>query len=198
MRKAVVCLLIAMLFIPYLSTADELEKPRYEDTNDDGINDLFRDADGNGKNDVTGNPYNHNFEFNDSDNDGINDLFRDANGDGINDLVESSEIKNFKEITYYVIDYNKDSINDVTGEKYARKLIIRTFIDENGDGIDDRKTLGPVKSLLGKIMGKDENGKDDLRESMDGLVMDRFVDENADGINDGRTFNERLTDSFSK
>ena len=106
--------------------------------------------------------------------------------------MNNSNINKKMRNIHYIIDYNKDGINDVTGEKFERKLSIRTFIDENGDGIDDRETWTPVKSLMEKFVGKDDAGKRVMLESMDGPVMDRFIDENSDGINDGRTFTEQL------
>ena len=178
--------------------AQEWEEPRFLDENSDGINDIFKDADGDGKNDLTRKQYRHRFKFNDSDNDGKNDLFQDANGDGINDLLDNSEIDKRIEITHFIIDFNNDGINDVTDEKFIRKLTIRTFIDENGDGIDDRETLGPLKSLMGKFVGENDAGKQIMLESMDGPVMDRFIDENGDGINDGRTFIDQLGESIDK
>ena len=198
MKTVIIIMLLVVLFIPSLSQAQEWEILRFSDETGDGINDLFRDADGDGKNDLTRKQYRHRFKFKDSDNDGKNDLFQDANGDGINDLLNNSEINKRIKITHFIIDFNNDSINDVTGEKFKRKLIIRTFIDENGDGIDDRETLGPLKSLMEKFVGENDAGKRIMLESMDGPVMDRFIDENGDGINDGRTFTEQLGDSIDK
>jgi len=192
MKKVIIILFLFVLFVPYLSLAQEWEKLSFTDKNNDGINDLFRDADGDGKNDLTGKQYRHRFKFEDSDNDGINDLFRDADGDGINDLLNDPNINKKIKNIHHFIDYNRDGINDVTGEKYGRKLSIRTFIDENGDGIDDRETWMPVKSLMGKFVGENDAGKSVMLESMDGPVMDRFIDENGDGINDGRTLNEKF------
>ena len=198
MKTVIIIVFLFVLFVPSLSPAQEWEELRFTDKNNDGINDLFRDADGDGKNDLTGKRYPHRFKFKDSDNDGINDLFRDANGDGINDLLNSSKINKKIKIIHYVIDFNKDGINDVTGKKFKRKLSIRTFIDENGDGIDDRETWISVKSLKGKFFGESNARKQVMLESMDGPAMDRFIDENSDGINDGRTFTERLPESIDK
>ena len=193
-----IIMLTFVFFVPSSSMAQEWEELRFSDENGDGINDLFRDANGNGKNDLTLKEYRHRFKYEDSDNDSKNDLFQDANGDGINDLLDNSEINKRIKITHFIIDFNNDGINDVTGEKFKRKLIIRTFIDENGDGIDDRETLEPLKSLMEKFVGENDAGKRIMLESMDGPVMDRFIDENGDGINDGRTFTEQLGDSINK
>ena len=198
MRTDVIITLLFVFFVPSSSMAQEWEELRFSDENGDGINDLFKDADGDGKNDLTLKQYRHRFKFKDSDNDGKNDLFQDANGDGINDLLKSSEINEKIVITHFIIDFNNDGINDVTGEKFIRKLTIRTFIDENGDGIDDRETLGPIKSLVEKFVGEDDAGKRIMLESMDGPVMDRFIDENGDGINDGRTLTDQLGESIDK
>lgn len=90
-------------------------------------------------------------------------------------------------------------MNDVTGKKYIRKLSIRSFIDENGDGIDDRETWIPVKSLLKKIAIDNKTDNRVFLENMDGPTMDRFIDNNGDGINDGRIYNkEKLDNNFSK
>ena len=58
----------------------------YVDGNRDGINDRFRDADGDGIDDISAKPYPHRFRFVDEDGDGKNDLFIDSDGDGVNDL----------------------------------------------------------------------------------------------------------------
>ena len=192
MKTVVIILFVFVLFVPSLSLAQEWEELRFTDENDDGINDLFRDADGDGKNDLTGKQYRRRFKFEDSDKDGINDLFRDADGDGINDILNNSNTNKKMRNIHYIIDFNKDGINDVTGKKYERKLSIRTFIDENGDGIDDRETWMPLKSLMEKFVSENDAGKRLMLESMDGPVMDRFIDENGDGINDGRTLNEKF------
>jgi hypothetical protein len=45
------------------------------------------DANGDGLDDATGEPFHHGFGWVDADGDGVNDTFRDADGDGINDLT---------------------------------------------------------------------------------------------------------------
>ncbi len=197
MKSVIASVVLLVLFVPSFSYEQEWEELHFIDRDGDGFNDFFRDADGDGKNDLSGRLYRHRFKFEDSDNDGKNDLFQDANGDGVNDLLDTLWGKKTK-ITHYIIDHDKDGINDVTGEKFERKLIIRTFIDENGDGIDDRETWTPVKSLLEKFIGENDAGKQVMLESMDGPVMDRFIDENGDGINDGRSVTDEFGESIDK
>ena len=63
----------AILMIPTLGYAEEIEElPAqqpigYVDSNKDGVNDRFADADGNGVNDVTKKSYPHHFQFKDED-----------------------------------------------------------------------------------------------------------------------------------
>lgn len=59
----------------------------YQDADHDGFNDLFRDANGDGVNDITSQPYFHHFKFEDQNKDGLNDLWIDRDGDGVNDLM---------------------------------------------------------------------------------------------------------------
>jgi len=192
-------LVMSLAVLVPVSMSQERNAIGYADTDADGVNDLFRDADGDGINDVTDTGYSHRFPFMDDDGDGVNDLFRDADGDGVNDLVSGSGTASGPAMAFPVIDSEGDGLNDVTGEKYVRKISIRSFIDENGDGIDDREALAPVKSLFGKIMSDEDDGagRRIVLESIDGPTMDRFIDENGDGINDGRTFNDDLMESFS-
>lgn len=166
---------------------------RFADRDGDGINDMFRDADGDGVNDVDGRKYSHRFDFKDNDGDGINDLFRDADGDGVNDVGDET-LRGIPSRRYVsVLDFDNDGVNDVTGEKYVRKLSVRSFVDENGDGIDDRETWLPVKKIMGKLSGDDDNSRKIMLDTLEGPTMDRFIDENRDGINDGRVLNNELT-----
>jgi len=57
------------------------------DTNSDGVNDRFVDANGDGIDDQTGRPYCMGFGWVDANNDGINDAFVDTNADGVNDFT---------------------------------------------------------------------------------------------------------------
>jgi len=151
------------------------------DKNQDGINDLFRDANGDGINDVTQKPYPHNFQFVDANKDGTNDVFIDADGDGVNDLI--AEHKNL----IPVIDSDHNGKNDITGQPYSVKnwggekygfwdeqkgRIRMGFVDENGDGIDDR--MAAFKEHR-KELGKNHR-----------KMKDRFIDEDGDGISDMR------------
>lgn len=153
----------------------------WADQNHDGVNDLFRDANGDGINDITKKPYPHTFTFVDANKDGINDRFVDADGDGVNDLI--AEHKHL----FAVIDANHDGKNDITGQTYSAKnwggknygfwdeqkgRIRMGFVDENGDGIDDR--MAAFK----------EHQKD--FEKGHHRMKDRFIDEDGDGISDSR------------
>ncbi|MFQ5769806.1 MAG: hypothetical protein ACE5HX_04685 [bacterium] len=160
----------------------------FEDKNQDGINDKFMDANGDGKNDLNGKAYRHKFEFSDKNKDKINDLWVDQDGDGVNDLSHKFKSKKFKDIHSNVVDVDEDGRNDITGIVYDKskhqwkgekwgfwnekegKLQGR-FIDEDGDGIDDRV----------------QNFKDFMAAHKHGARMrDRFIDEDGDGICDGR------------
>lgn len=187
-----------VLFAASSAKTQDWDVPGYADEDGDGINDLFRDADGDGINDVTGKEYRHRYPFIDNDGDGINDVFRDANGDGINDYLVGAGVSGVESERYPVIDFDGDGINDVTGKPVVKKLIIRSFIDENGDGIDDREALAPVRSLFNKIMSDNDQERRVVIESMDGPAMDRFIDENRDGINDGRTINDKLPEALNQ
>jgi len=162
-------ILVAALVLTGTVSAQERapEEPlKYIDENKDGMNDLFRDADGNGINDINGKSYKHNFRFIDKNGDGINDVFRDANGDGENDLsfketgAGKSQYKKF-------LDADSDGVNDIEGSARMSKGIFR---DENGDGIDDNVQITETKQAM-RQRGKDV-----------------FIDSDGDGINDGRDF----------
>lgn len=128
-------LLIIALFPAHLSAVSVLEPPfKFQDSNQDGINELFRDADGDGVDDISGIPYQHNYEWKDSNNDGKNDFFQDADGNGENDLsrgIDSNSI--------VALDYDQDGKNDVTQKQIVAKR--NTFIDTDKDGIDDRHSV---------------------------------------------------------
>lgn len=158
----------------------------YVDQNRDGINDLFRDADGNGVDDVTKKAYPHRFRFVDANGDNINDLFADADGDGVNDRDAEYVDRDADGICDNVIDYDGDGVNDITGMKYSRAslqgarfgrvdevrgIIHSRFVDEDGDGMHD----------LHGITGRAHRPG-----------MDVFVDEDGDGICDGRNIRGRL------
>jgi len=149
---------------------------QYIDADKDGVNDMFRDADGDGVNDVNGKEYPHNFKFSDADGDGKNDLFRDSDGDGINDLTEGEQKGESANISNYVIDFNDDGVNDITGKSYSIENQGRpSFIDEDGDGINDNVSGRDI------VPGKGQNRQ-----------YDKFTDEDGDGINDGRGFGREM------
>lgn len=161
----------------------------FHDKNDDGVNDKFFDADGDGKNDVSGEQYPHKFEFHDKNKDKINDIWVDRDGDGVNDLAPKLKGIERKDAHRNILDVNEDGRNDITGETYDKtkhhykgetwgfwdetkgKLQGR-FIDEDGDGIDDR--MKDFDSFMKEH--RHGRGKHDL-----------FIDEDGDGICDGRT-----------
>ena len=161
----------------------------FSDKNDDGINDHFFDADGDGKNDRDQKEYPHKFIFTDSNKDQINDLWIDRDGDGVNDLGSKFTDRERRERHRNVIDVNEDGRNDITGEEYdltnckwkgeiwgywddGRGKLQGRFIDMNGDGIDDR-----VHDFDRFIEGHHGGEK----------RMDMFIDEDGDGICDDRT-----------
>lgn len=158
----------------------------YVDRNRDGINDLFRDANGNGVDDVTKKAYPHRFRFEDANGDNINDLFTDADGDGVNDRDAEYVDRDGDGICDNVIDYDGDGVNDITGTKYSRTslqggrfgrvdedrgIIHPRFVDEDGDGMHDRHGVTGRAQRSG---------------------MDFFVDEDGDGICDGRNIRGNL------
>ncbi|MBN2384498.1 hypothetical protein JXQ70_16610 [bacterium] len=134
---------------PPFSLADQQEPTPtgFVDRDQDGINDLFRDADGDGLNDLNGQVYNLSVTFVDQDGDGKNDYFQDANGDGLNDLYQqlvNDEIPD----PLFALDANQDGHNDITNElitkqfqqfKKNRHAKTDRFIDEDNDGLDDRR-----------------------------------------------------------
>jgi hypothetical protein len=149
-----------------------LEPVGFVDGNLDGVNDFFADADGDGRDDVTGLPYAHGFPFSDRDGDGRNDFFVDADGDGENDLAASLREAGRTD-AFAVIDANADGVNDVLGvcertgdelgffiESTGRRV---SFVDEDGDGLND---LNRQRQMQPRRV--------------------RFVDRDGDGIQDGR------------
>lgn len=164
-----IAVFLAGLVIASPSLAQEKtgnEALKYIDADKDGRNDVFRDANGDGVNDITGLKYKHNFLFIDKNGDGINDIFRDANGDDVNDLdnkktdAEKGQYKKF-------LDEDRDGVNDITGKKKDDTAV---FKDEDGDGIDDAVQIKAMKQSMR------QHGKD------------VFIDTDGDGINDGRDF----------
>ena len=186
---------------PKTPAADELKSPSkpkakvekkfigFEDKNGDGINDRFRDADGDGRNDVNNQPYPHKFEFKDANKDKINDLWVDRDGDGVNDLAPKLKGKARNAVHLNVLDADEDGHNDVTGAPFEQKKrrwmgqrwgfwnertgkVQGRFIDADGDGIDDR--------LSGRMP---DHAPGMHRRHM----RDVFIDEDGDGIADRRS-----------
>lgn len=180
MKKKCLIALIMLAAAPLLSVASGKspgwEKLQYRDDDNDGKNDSFRDANGDGINDISGKPYRHHFRFIDADGDGINDNFRDSDGNGINDSPGKRKGKQ-DHVPLHVIDFDEDGFNDVTGKHYSSGRHGMRFLDEDGDGISDSGLAG---------------NPPDSRENIDN--KDTFKDEDGDGINDGRGFgrNERV------
>jgi len=161
----------------------------FVDKNNDGVNDRFYDADGDGRNDVDAKAYPHNFQFVDENKDKINDLWIDRDGDGVNDLAAKLKPKDRGDRNKIVLDANGDGHNDITGdaidktkhglngrqwgfwEEQAGRLHGR-FIDEDGDGIDDR--IHDFEAFMGRQQGQHN-------------THDLFIDEDGDGICDGRS-----------
>jgi hypothetical protein len=161
----------------------------FEDLNQDGINDHFYDRNGDGINDLNNKKYGHRFDFIDNNNDNINDIWMDRDGDGVNDLYSEIDHEMHENIHNNILDYDEDGFNDITGDKYDKSnhnwmgdrwgfwdemhgRIQGVFLDDNGDGIDDR-TLNSWHHME--------------RENYDNRMMDQFIDEDGDGICDWRT-----------
>ncbi|HCL00386.1 MAG TPA: hypothetical protein DHW42_09835 [Candidatus Marinimicrobia bacterium] len=183
MKKLILIILIVVSIAGFAQQESNFDKPQgFLDRNKDGINDWFHDANGDGINDVDHQPYPHGFTFADQNGDGINDLFIDEDGDGVNDLTNRG-LKRDKGWNTNVIDNNRDWINDITGEIYNRRNLMgnrygfileergirgKDFIDQDGDGHDDRFA---------------REGQRMQRRS-----MDHFIDQDGDGICDDRGF----------
>jgi hypothetical protein len=155
----------------------------FVDVNRDGINDRFRDADGDGRDEVSGKAYAHRFVFADQNLDGINDLFVDRDGDGVNDL-DAACGQSADGGCANVVDQDRDGVNDITGLRYTRTSLrgyrygrvaeelrqpLPRFVDQDGDGMND---------LLRRYFNR--------LELEDRPSFDRFIDEDGDGINDNR------------
>ncbi|MCE5270322.1 hypothetical protein LLH00_03465 [bacterium] len=164
----------------------------FTDRDRDGRNDLFRDANGDGVNDVDSKPYAHRFAFVDADKDGVNDKFVDADGDGVNDLNPDFVDEDGDGVCDNVIDFSGRFINDITGMRYStkslrgykfgfineeRREMLRNFIDEDADGIPD---LPGRHGAMGAQNGMPHPGRD------------RFIDRDGDGIDDRRQRMEQL------
>ena len=161
----------------------------YVDADRDGVNDRFRDRDGDGVNDLNGQSYPHHFPFLDEDEDGVNDRFRDQDGDGVNDLDGRFRDQDGDGFIDNVVDFNGDRLNDITGAKYGphgllgyrfgrifeeRRHQVKQFRDADGDGMHD-----PLKRLHQRLRAQKRR-------------MDFFLDEDGDGIDDARLLRRLL------
>lgn len=159
-------------------TLSSLPRMGFLDENIDGINDGFRDREGDGVNDLTGAPYRHNFDFRDADADGINDLFVDADGDGENDIAVPLADGPDSSLVVRFIDGDDDGLNDVLGpcrwsgrdfgfvdESRGEEI---PFVDEDGDGLNDLFLTRRMPSGYAP-----------------------FVDSDGDGVQDNRTLHHR-------
>lgn len=149
------------------------------DENNDGINDLFVDDDGDGICDNAGlyagypNLMGHGWA--DANGNGINDRFRDSDGDGINDLDNRGPGPGFG-----FVDENSDGINDVNDMPFRHSF---GFVDEDGDGINDRFVDADGDGLndRNQVRYIAMPGWGDLE---DNGINDFFQDSNGDGLND--------------
>jgi len=184
------------------------------DQNQDGINDLFQDADGDGKNDVTRQPYLHSFRFEDRDKNGINDLWIDRDGDGVNDLfIDQLKQKGTRPKQNW-LDKDGDGILDADARPEFNNIDLRQFIlDANQDGKNDITGLechpdhvwgyrfGCIDEELNQFIKKyvDKNGdgmhdaflkrfQSEKEKPRHQRKYDYFLDRDGDGIADDRGF----------
>lgn len=193
-----------VLFYSVLVRAQSRNKPiGFIDKNNDGINDNFCDADGNGINDVTNQPYPHSFKFEDKNGDGINDLWTDADGDGVNDYLGKVMAENSRwvdtdgdgiadqrrsslhgrELMEYVLDTDEDGKNDITGSGYSgRDVYGYRFgkVDEENGVVDQAFEDADGDGINDKFL--DEQRRSQLKHG----GMDFFIDADGDGIADDR------------
>lgn len=152
------------------------------DQNHDGINDWFRDANGEGINDVDQKTYRHTFRFQDQNKDGINDIFKDEDGDGVNDLDSKFGDTDKDGWSENIIDTDRNWINDITGEIYTRRDL---------GGYRYGFVLEEYQEKLSDFTDKDGDGQDDRAQKREGMQeqrMDRFIDADGDGVCDQRGF----------
>lgn len=172
----------------------------FVDTDQDGINDRFADANGDGINDVDGTSYAHPFKFEDKNRDGLNDLWIDADGDGVNDLLNYFQNQNWidmdgdglrdegtvmlrgKSLRAHVLDMNQDGINDITGLRISNESL-------------GGYRFGRVDEESGLSRRLGESGDDGQEQDLSGegrlqrsrnRDMDVFIDQDGDGIADER------------
>ena len=178
---------IAMGFVAAATIAAAADVPGspvptvgWVDRDRDQRHDLFRDANGDGVNDVDGHPYAHPFAWLDTDGDRLNDRYRDDDGDGVNDLATDFRDDDGDGLNDNVLDMDRDGRNDVTGlaftrddlhgDRYGPVRESALWLDEDGDGFPDVQ-VGPGS------------------EGREGL-QDRFLDRDGDGLADGCWFQD--------
>lgn len=203
----VVFYLLAFAFSPTFLSAQQpgvsAAIAGFTDRNQDGINDRFTDADGNGINDVTGTAYPHTFRFIDQDGDGVNDVWRDADGDGVNDLlgeiqkrqmqwidrdgdgIMDEEAGNLRgrALRVHVLDVDQDGKNDITGFVYTGRELggyRYGFVDEE-NGISDSAFMDADGDGMNDRFADRDKGHGQGRPH-----IDVFIDEDGDGIADDR------------
>ena len=176
---------LIMVTVGIVSAQTSVSEPiGYVDADRDGINDLFRDSNGDGIDDVSARAYPHGFGFVDEDGDGANDLFIDRDGDGVNDLDGRYADRDRDGRCDNVVDHDGDGLNDITGLPYSRlslngyrfgrvfeehRRVPPHFRDEDGDGMHDM-----LRGYHREMQMRFEHGHD------------LFLDEDGDGIHDGR------------
>ncbi|MCK5145509.1 hypothetical protein KAR48_02070 [bacterium] len=163
---------IAMIISPSLTAQTSLNVSGWVDANRDGINDVFVDADGNGKNDIDGASYTLPFPFRDENSDGINDLWKDVDGDGVNDYL-GELLKAMSRWT----DSDGDGILDRVQGSLRGRALMQHVLDADKDGKNDITGLAyNGRDILGYRYGNvdEETGKIDID----------FADTNSDGMND--------------
>lgn len=214
-RQIKLSLMVISLLLPSIFLGQS-ENPSpiigYQDADRDGFNDLFRDANGDGINDVTNLLYPHQFQFEDKNKDGLNDLWLDRDGDGVNDLMFDLLHKRGVRAETPWVDRDGDGIQDENiGPKF--KADLKQFVlDMNGDGRND---ITGIEFFSDNAMGyrygcidedhskqipkfRDQDGdgmhdpfanrfQHDLQYGK-GRKFDYFIDSDGDGISDGRGF----------
>jgi hypothetical protein len=153
----------------------------FVDADRDGLNDRFRDADGDGVCDVTGRAYLRRFAVVDADGDGLNDVFIDGDGNGVNDLDDTWADADGDRVCDNVLDADGDGRNDITGEAY-------------GDGAGGWGLWRAKQRAARDVAGDQQDGdraQGVSAEPETAAGMDVFVDSDGDGIADGRTVRGR-------
>ncbi len=154
---------------------------RFIDQDDNGINDLFIDQDGDGINDIK-------TSFIDMDKDGIENYLIDMDRDGVNDITglpyTKHTLEEFREKNKRMYNYFIDRNDSRSLGKDRMQDPMDRFIDEDGDGIADRRTLhgrskrkpphilGAMRERLEKKQGLDKKNPwpaDPIREIIEGM-----------------------------